>query len=171
MHVFQQLHLPVKAPKMRVKKSLQHGNNHSSSIYLGHGLFLYMFSMCWLFCFWFFFATVAQIDWKFLHSRWAFLFFMSHCPSESRFWKKKKPCPVTSVSVWVPKMVCQFAFFPFLNPLRTGSHHLPVMLTGWNSHLEFKDLTSWRYIHFLMFICFRCLNVVSNAFSFFFLNF
>lgn len=27
--------------------------------------------------------------------------------------KPKKPCPVTSVSVWVPKMVCQFAFFPF----------------------------------------------------------
>lgn len=46
MHVVQQLHLPVKAPKMRVKKSLQQGNNHSD---LGHGLFLYMFSMCWLF--------------------------------------------------------------------------------------------------------------------------
>lgn len=53
--------------------------------------------------------------------------------------------------------------FLFLNPPRTGSHHLPVMLTGWNSHLEYKDLTSWRYIHFLRFICFRCLNVVSNS--------
>lgn len=61
MHVSQQLHLPVKTPKMRVKKFLQQVNNHSD---LGHGLFLYMFSMCWLFCFVFvlFFATVTQID-------------------------------------------------------------------------------------------------------------
>lgn len=39
--------------------------------------------------------------------------------------------------------------FFFLNPLRTGSHHLPAMLTDWNSRLEYKDLMSWRYVDFL----------------------
>lgn len=116
-------------------------------------------------CFLLFFRTDAQIVVKFLHWCGAFLSFISHCPSKPRFWKK---CPVTSVSVWVQKMVCQFFFLLFLNPLRTGSHHLPVMLTDWNLHLEYKDLTSWRYR--LILICFGCLQFLMH-FPPFFLNF
>lgn len=30
--------------------------------------------------------------------------------------------------------------------LRTGSHHLHVMSTDWNSHQGYKGLMSWRYV-------------------------
>lgn len=65
------------------------------------------------------------------------------------------------IYIWFQRHLCQFdhqryggkllnkMFFVFFYSLRTGSHHLPVMSTDWNSHHGYKDLMSWRYIHLL----------------------